>query len=169
MQGENEGRWKKKKKKNAHDISSKRHVTKKFLEVSRCSTVTRRNKTRPRIYKPFPESKNTSQNPKILPGFKNTSQWSKHALDSASILDSWMCFWFLGRVLDSWMCFWILDVFWILGSVSSLYMKDPRYCSRTKQRQRNVQKKWAARAKFYFFFANQTYCCFFTVLVAFTA
>ena len=40
-------------------------------------------------------------------------------------------------------------------------------CSRAKQRQRNVQKKCAARAKL--LFANETYCCFFTVLVAFAA
>ena len=40
-------------------------------------------------------------------------------------------------------------------------------CSRAKQQQRNVQKKCAARAKL--LFANETYCCFFTVLVAFAA
>ena len=40
-------------------------------------------------------------------------------------------------------------------------------CSRAKQRQRNVQKKCAARAKL--LFANETYCCFFTVLVTFAA
>ena len=40
-------------------------------------------------------------------------------------------------------------------------------CSLAKQRQRNVQKKCAARAKL--LFANETYCCFFTVLVAFAA
>ena len=39
-------------------------------------------------------------------------------------------------------------------------------CSRAKQRQRNVQKKCAARDCF---FANYTYCCFFTVLVVFAA
>ena len=27
---------------------------------------------------------------------------------NGSILDSWICFWFLARVLDSWKCFWIL-------------------------------------------------------------
>ena len=27
---------------------------------------------------------------------------------NGSILDSWMCFWFLASVLDSWKCFWIL-------------------------------------------------------------
>ena len=32
------------------------------------------------------------------------------------------------------------------------------HCSRAKQRQRNVQKKCAARAKL--FFCYETYCCF---------
>ena len=67
--------------------------------------------------KHFPESKNTSQNPKTFPRIKNTSQ----------NLDSGKCLWILGRVLDSEKCFWILGsildsekCFWILGSVLSL-------------------------------------------------
>ena len=40
-------------------------------------------------------------------------------------------------------------------------------CSRTKQRQRNVQKSVPHAQSC--FFANQTCCCFFTVLVAFAA
>ena len=40
-------------------------------------------------------------------------------------------------------------------------------CSRAKQRQRNVQKSVLHVQSC--FFANQTYCCFFTVLVAFAA
>ena len=57
--------------------------------------------------KHFPDSKNTSQNPKHIPksGF-------------------WEVFWILGSVLDSGKYFWILgsvfifwDVFWIMGRV----------------------------------------------------
>ena len=40
-------------------------------------------------------------------------------------------------------------------------------CSRAKQRQRNVQKSVLHVQSC--FFANQTYCCFFTVLAAFAA
>ena len=40
-------------------------------------------------------------------------------------------------------------------------------CGRAKQRQRNVQKSVLHVQSC--FFANQTYCCFFTVLVAFAA
>ena len=40
-------------------------------------------------------------------------------------------------------------------------------CSRAKQRQRNVQRKCAARAVS--FLLIRPYCCFFTVLVAFAA
>ena len=44
---ENERQWKKKANKNTSDISSIKRVTRKFLEVSRCS----RAKERQRIYK----------------------------------------------------------------------------------------------------------------------
>ena len=40
--GENEWQRKKSEPKNAHDISSKERVTKKFLEVSRCSHAKQR-------------------------------------------------------------------------------------------------------------------------------
>ena len=45
---------------------------------------------------------------------------------------------------------------------------DVSRCSRAKQRQRNVQKKCAARAKLFFFFASETYCCLFVCLFSFT-
>ena len=43
------------------------------------------------------------------------------------------------------------------GHQCKVKMRGSRY-SRAKQRQRNVQKKWAARAKL--LFANKTYCYF---------
>ena len=43
MQGENERQWKKVNK-NTYDISSIKHVTKKFLEVSRCSGAKQRQR-----------------------------------------------------------------------------------------------------------------------------
>ena len=102
---------KKKKKKDAHDISSKRHVTKKFLEVSRCSTVTSRDKTRPRIYKPFPESKNTSQNPKILPRIQ------KHFPVIQTCFGFCKYFGFMDVLLVFGTCFGFLDVFLDSGLV----------------------------------------------------
>ena len=45
--------------------------------------------------------------------------------------------------------------------VSKKFLKFSR-CSRAKQRQRNVQKECADAQSW--FFANYTYCCFFTVL-----
>ena len=44
MQGENERQWKKKVKKKTYDISSIKRVTKKFLEVSRCSRAKQRQR-----------------------------------------------------------------------------------------------------------------------------
>ena len=44
MQGENERRREKKVNKNKYDISSIQRVTKKFLEVSRCSRAKQRQR-----------------------------------------------------------------------------------------------------------------------------
>ena len=44
MQGENERQWKKKVNENPYDISSIKPVTKKFLEVSRCSRAKQRQR-----------------------------------------------------------------------------------------------------------------------------
>ena len=42
MQGENEQQWKKKVNENTYDIFGIKRVTKKFLEVSRCSRLKQR-------------------------------------------------------------------------------------------------------------------------------
>ena len=44
MQGENERQWKKKVNKNTYDIFSRKRVTNKFLEVSRCSRAKQRQR-----------------------------------------------------------------------------------------------------------------------------
>jgi len=44
QQGENERQWKNKVNKNAYDISSIEHVTRKFLEISRCSRAKQRQR-----------------------------------------------------------------------------------------------------------------------------
>ena len=44
MQGENERQWKKKVNENTYDISSKKRVTKKFLEVSHWSRAKQRQR-----------------------------------------------------------------------------------------------------------------------------
>ena len=44
MQGENERQWKKKVDDNTYDISSIKRVTRKFLEVSRCSRTKQRQR-----------------------------------------------------------------------------------------------------------------------------
>ena len=50
-QGENQRQWKKKVNKKTYDISSVKRVTRKFLEVSRCSRAKQRQRN---VQKKYP-------------------------------------------------------------------------------------------------------------------